>query len=493
MVREILEELLANQNIRQNLSKLRQCIKEESERHALMYLLSGKEQHLIALLKEMDAKTRKNTALLMGDLGQQVYLEPLVEAYKAENQLFVRSCYLTAIGQLDYRSYIEEFKKQLNLLNEIEITEENKKHIAAEKKELQELILTIEGINRHQFTGLKGLEQLVLLTNRNHVDTVLKQLEGMQAKAFNAGVVVKTDDLKPLLGIRTYEELLFMIQGLGPTPGDASDIARSMAKSKLISFLNRTHKGSGPFYFRIEIKSKMELSKRSSFAKKLAAEIEQESQGQLINSTSHYEIELRLIENKEGNFNVLLKLYTISDERFDYRIETLSTSIKPVNAALLVELSKPYMKEAAQVLDPFCGTGTMLIERHKAVPANTTYGIDYFGEAIEKAKVNTEAARQIIHYIQRDFFDFTHEYLFDEIITQMPWAMGKVTEREIKELYQHFFEKAKTHLKDDGIVILYSHNKKFVEGMSKAAGYRIIKRFEINAKEGTYGYVLAIQ
>ncbi len=492
MVREILEEIFTQNNVRQNVSLLRQSIKNEQEKHALLYLLTGKENNIIDLLKNEDAKTRKNVALLMGDLGQQVYLEPLIKSYMKETTLFVRSSYLTAIGQLDYRNYLEEFKEQLNELSKIELTEENKKHIVSEKKMLQELILTMEGVKRHPFSKLKNEEQIILLTNRNHINTVLKQLDGMKAKAFNAGVIVNTKDITPLLSLRTYEELLFMIKGLGTCSMDEKSIAAKVAASNLCSFLLETHRGSAPFYFRIELKSKMELSKRSAFAKKLASAIEEQSKGLLHNSTSHYEFELRLIENKDGNVNVLVKLFTIADERFSYRIESLPTSIKPVNAALTVELAKPYMKEGAQVLDPFCGTGTMLIERYKAVKANTTYGIDYFGEAIEKAKINTEAAHQIIHYVQRDFFDFSHEYLFDEIITQMPWPIGRVTEREIKELYKQFFEKAKVHLKDDGIIILYSHNRSYVETLSKLAGYKILKRFEINIKEGTFVYILSL-
>ena len=178
----------------------------------------------------------------------------------------------------------------------------------------------------------------------------------------------------------------------------------------------------------------MELDKRSAFAKALSSEIERKSKRELINTTSNYEFEIRLIENNVGTFNILVKLYTIKDRRFTYRMNVLPTSIKPVNAALTVELAKKYMKEEAQVLDPFCGVGTMLIERHKAVKANTTYGIDIYGQAIDMARENTERARQIIHYINRDFADFTHEYYFDEIITNMPFAIGRKTESEIREV-----------------------------------------------------------
>ena len=102
------------------------------------------------------------------------------------------------------------------------------------------------------------------------------------------------------------------------------------------------------------------------------------------------------------------------------------------------------------------------------------------------ARENTERARQIIHYINRDFADFTHEYYFDEIITNMPFAIGRKTESEIREVYHMFFEKAKQHLTDEGIMILYTHDKEYVYEDAKKYGYKVLEEFEINKKEGTY-------
>lgn len=95
------------------------------------------------------------------------------------------------------------------------------------------------------------------------------------------------------------------------------------------------------------------------------------------------------------------------------------------------------------------------------------YGLDILEEAIERARENTAAAGQIIHYINRDFFDFKHEYLFDEIITNIPFKIGRKTEEEIENLYEAFFSSAKKVLKDDGIMILYSHNAGHVRKMAR--------------------------
>ena len=148
------------------------------------------------------------------------------------------------------------------------------------------------------------------------------------------------------------------------------------------------------------------------------------------------------------------------------------------------------MKEDAQVLDPFCGVGTMLIERHKAVRANTSYGIDIQEDAILKARENAEAARQVIHFINRDFFQFTHDYLFDEVITNMPFKIGRLTDDEVYDIYKRFFQIIPDFLKKGSVLILYTHNREDVVQLTFRTGFSIMKSHEVSKKEGTHIMIL---
>lgn len=494
MIKETWEEIVQSRDVRQNLSKLRKEIKEGGGRVALLNHMAGQDKYLIGLLRDEDAKTRKNAALLMGDLGKQDFLEPIYQAYLVEQQMFVKSSYLTAIKNFDYREYLQTFKNRLAQLAKTAVADENQKHVMEEIRELNALVVRLEGVRMHEFCGKDEAYDIILLTNRNFPELTLKELRRLEphvkAKIFNAGVMARVESLNWIDDLRTYQELLFTVKGMKSCPMEPASAAEVIVKSDLLKFLARSHKGEPPFYFRVEFKSRMDLGKRSAFTKKLSGQIEKLSERKLINSTSNYEIELRLIENKEGNCNILIKLSALRDERFLYRKAVIPTSIRPVNAALTVALAKDYMKEDAAVLDPFCGVGTMLIERHKAVRANTTYGIDMQEEAVEKARENTKRAGQIIHYINRDFFDFTHEYRFDEVITDMPFKMGRTTEDEILDIYEHFFSKAYEFLKDEGTVIMYSHDRGMVKRLAPKQNFKIEKEFEVSMKEGTYVIVL---
>lgn len=492
-MKQLFESILQNENIRSNLSLLRQEIKNASAKQTFAGILIGHESYLISLLQNEDAKTRKNAALLMGDMGELgflVFLEPLFHAYVAEQQLFVKSSYLTALRSFPYDKYLPDFEKRLEELASIIPDDTSKKHIEEEMSALTSLILSVTGISTHTFTGYEERYECILLTNRLHSSVTEEQIEDALVKPFPAGLQVTTRHIEDLLPIRTYQELLFVVSGMKTCEGNPEAAAKKVALSYLPELLKKSHSGEPPFYFRIEMKTKMPLDKKSAFVKKMSRELERYSNRMLLNSTSNYEVEIRLIETKEGDFNMLVKLYTLPDTRFTYKTESIATGIKPVNAALLVALARPYMIEDARVLDPFCGVGTLLIERQKVVKGNTSYGIDILHEAIEKARINTESAGQIIHYINKDFFQFEHEYLFDEIFTDLPFAIGHKTEDEIYDLYEDFFSRAKSHLTKEGTLILYTRNPEYIFQFSKEKDYVILKHWEIGKKEGTYLFVL---
>ena len=276
-----------------------------------------------------------------------------------------------------------------------------------------------------------------------------------------------------LIKIRTFRDMVFPLNMKGFLVANPVEAAQQIWESDIMGLLDSLHKEKGDYYFRIECKGAMELEERSNFTKKMATELERLSKGALINSTSDYEVEIRLIANKEGAFFPCLRLSTIKKRRFTYRKNAIAASIHPSTAALIMELAKDYLAEDAQILDPFCGVGTMLIERHKKVPAREIYGIDIFGDAIKFARENTQLAGMRVNYIHRDFRDFKHNYLFNEIVTNMP-LRGKKTKQEMDVFYGEFFEKAKTLLTEDGVVVMYTNEIGFVKKQ-----LRLHKEFEM--------------
>ena len=461
-MKNLLQELKESKNVRSNLSSLRQMVKEDASRKEALTFFEENGGLLESFLEQEDAKTRKNAALLVGDLGMSELAKVLYQGYKKETTLFVKASYLQALALLDAEELLDDLKADLLNLQQQEVTEENKKHVDEEMRALRAILIQYEGIDAHK-VDYKGKQVTALLIcNRNLRENVKNMVTCGKAEVHPMGVLVETDCLEELLTIRAFREVVFPLPKKGLIPGSPEDAAKAIWNAGIMDLLTGLHQGEGSFYYRIECKNSMELEQRSTFTKKLSAALDRISKGALVNSTGDYEVEIRLIANKEGNYFPCVKLYTLPDKRFTYRKNAIASSIHPSTAALMMEVAEKYLKEDAQIMDPFCGVGTMLIERHKKLAAKEIYGTDIFGDAIIGARENAQLAGVRVNYIHRDFMDFAHDYLFDEIITNMP-IRGKKTKPEMDEFYGEFFKKAQEILKQNAIMILYTNEMGFVK------------------------------
>lgn len=483
-MREVIEELLKQENTRQNLSRLRSLIKEHECKVQAYELLKEHDDLLISFLVSEDAKTRKNAALLIGDLQISHLADDLFKAYESENTRFVKSSYLTALLQLDIPQLVPKLVDQKKLLEQTEITEENRKHVDEELREINKILIKYNGIKRHT-PILEGVRaELLLTTNKLHREIVRRQLPVKETKLHPLGVIVKTDNIRLIMKVRTYRQMYFMINTEGLLSGNEREMASQLWKSDMYDILRRMHREPGPFYYRIE------SSADGEFQSRLSAALDRLSGGKLINSANNYEIVIKLIQTRDGSYFPCLRLCSVKDDRFTYRKNVLSTSIHPSTAALLVELAKPYLKENAQIMDPFCGVGTMLIERKLAVPAREIYATDIYGDAIEMGRENARIAKTGINFIHRDFFDFKHDYKFDELITDMP-VRGKQTHSEMELFYERFFDKAKQILAKGGIIVMYSNEIGFVKKLIRLRPeYKLLQETCILDKKGFYLFVI---
>lgn len=489
MIREQYECLKQGQDLRKNLIELKQELKEEAVRKEFLAILQGDYSLLAGMLEESDPKVRKNAALVLGKLGQDENVPLLYQAYEKEQKLFVKSDYLKALSELDCSACMGGLKKRLAQLEAYRPAVEEEKHIREELSALRKLVDKDTAHRKHQFQGYKDAWEVILTTGKKYQQITAAQIREGKVTTLKSGVRVYTNRIKSVLRIPTYRELLFPLN-VKRIPGEPREAAKALAHSDLLKLLQKAHGEEDVFYFRLSLHSPRALDQRSAFVKKCSFVLEQETGGKLKNSASDYELEIRLMENREGEFLPLVKLFTFGEERFPYRKHTVASSIKPEQAALIARLAKSYMAEQAQVLDPFCGVGTLLIERDQVCPAKVMYGVDIFGEAIAKAKENTELAGKEVYYINRDFFEFTHKYLFDEIITDMP-ERGKKSRAELDELYAAFFDRAGQLLEEQGVIIVYCNEKNYIKKQLRLhKEFTLLREFSMDEKENYFLFII---
>ena len=313
MLENEFHKLEEKQEIRTTISQIRKEIKKQDSKKAFLELLQGKESMIVDFLSEEDAKTRKNTALLVGDLKLEQAKEALIAAYLNETTLYVKSAYLTALGKLDVRENLEFFKKRLQEVKNQQVPAEEQKHQGEEQRE-------------------------VTLSEVKEIGASVQR----KAELHPLGVLVFSKEVTPFTKLRTYRELLFPIHTNERIPAMPHRAAELLWHSDLYAFLTECHEGDAPFFFRLEVKS---AEPKTEFVKKLGASLEKKSDWKLANSTTDYEIEIRLIEAKDGSFVPFLKLYSMKMKRFAYRKNAIAMSIHPATAAMLMYLAKPYLKD----------------------------------------------------------------------------------------------------------------------------------------------------
>lgn len=486
MQNAFLEKLKKGTVKREDLIELRASLKKDSQlRNGLREALL-QDNLLLPLLCTEDKKTRKNAALLIGELGLDDSAVKLFEAYRKEETLFVRPAYLEALLLLKSKGFEKELEEYLAKLEKTDFIPEEQKHVTEEIRLLRELTGKMTE-KPHTFTGFAGPAELLLTTAKGLEKLTADSLSALNPRIIPGGVRVSAKFLRDVLPVRTYDEMLFFIPNLKAAEFTPEAIAVAVAESNLPLFLDRRHKEQSRAYrFRIELKGKMDADKRSKFIKKLSGELEAQSNYTLINSPGDYELEIRVFPRKDGKADCLLKLYTIPDQRFAYRTETVSAGLKPVTAALAIAVAKPFLKENAQVLDPFCGAGTLLFERAAVSKVKNLYGVDTYGKAVEKARINGRNAGITANFINRDFFDFKHEYLFDEIITELPDVKEGSTAGEkadMKLMYRHFLEKACTHLTADATIAVLVRDFEMLEPYIDKFGFEIKAKAELGNGE----------
>ncbi len=583
---------------RKNLIALRQLLEDEAARRKFMYFLGGDFELLYEFLKNEDPKVRKSAARILSMTEDEDVLPQIITAWEKEETLYLREDYLKAMEALDYRSYLPLLEKTLKELTEGKGLPgnragedgasphtssdkwDNDRHLDAEILRLRQMIRRYKKPGKHHFVKMNPAPDLILMTNRCQAAVTAGQIRSGETKILAGGVHVRHGDLDEILRVRTFRECLFTVPSARSLPGDEKEIARGLNALRISSYLDTLHeKSSDAYRYRIELKSAgIAREKRGDFIRRIAAALDRLENGKLENSDSDYEVEIRLIERKDHSYAVLLKLFTLPDRRFDYRLETDAQSMAPVNAALCVSLAEPWLKEGAQVLDPFCGTGSLLIERKIACGADPVYGVDMQGEAIRKARINTEeygrllregklplpenkpaqteassgpaaassssaadaassssaadaasassssaaasayaavsstssaadspaaAGRQeepakkynagsstVIHYINRNFFDFSHDYLFDEIITELP----RLREDQVDLFAQNFLKKSRGLLKNGAVLVIISDApKSLIRAIGYDPSYHLEAEFDLNERIGSKEMILTYQ
>lgn len=461
------------QNPRAILSVLRDMVKKEKPRGIFIRAVGKSKGNLSGFLQHSDAKVRKNACGIIGEIGDSEYLEALYSAYEVEDQLFVKSSYALSIGNCGGEADAERLEKILEGLITKEKVQENKnslmkdeKHINEEKLALKRAIAKLSPPKSHVFKGFGNAVPMVLTAMNDQFQVTAQELKdkSINATLVSDGILIEEKDINKVYTCRTFYELLLPLDSCKNLKFDYKEIADAILKAEIVKSLNQWHEGevTTPFWYRVEFKTMNYSKERPAFVKNLSMELDEASKGYLRNSTSSYEVEIRVVELKH-RCSVFIKLFTVKDNRFDYREQKVPASINPVTSAIVMKAIEKWLKPNAKVIDPFCGVGTMLIERSKAKGCSALTGVDIFNTAITAATRNSNLANVKIDLNTADILEFSTFDVFDEMITNMPFA-SKIGAHDFdRDLYTKFINRIPKLVKPGGMAFLYTVEKNLLQ------------------------------
>lgn len=434
---------------------------EEGSASALLLRFANKKQYLIRMsenyeflskltdsLRAENAKLRRNAARLAGALKRSEFVPRLISAINVETQRFVKPAILLALGSIGgdvARNFLCGYKPA----PAADATEE--KHFAEEQRALIFALRSTAPKEEHIFTGLNDEYTLELRAPDMLTRALFSELSELDFEPFDDrrnSLKVKTADYASLFEARCFKEALFVIGGVTPTP-------TTIAK-KAIPFIEKlmrsTHTGKPPYRFRVELD--IDVGDRNAFIADICSKIEEESV-RLANAPSDYEVELR-IEGNSASARLYAKLFTFKDERFGYRAESIPASIDPSVAAAMLRMASEHLSVNARVIDPCCGSGTLLIERGKLSPCSSLTGVDIAHSAIDVARRNTELSGIDAKYVVNDILRFVCHRPYDELICNLPFGNRVGTHSSCERLYAGLLDQLPKLVKKGGVAIFYT-------------------------------------
>ena len=454
----ILENILKYNELRSNAYLLNLMSKKKKVTDYLKYHFN--RNHFEILINSEEPKVRKNAYIFMGNFIHKDYVLDLIKMLKKEDTNYCISSLILALGNYNIKNIEEILNKYLEILNKKEIEEVHYKEIV---NSINKVIGKNTKIKEHKFIGLDKEYKFLLTCMEPLVNASFENIKETFKDAYKDGngIIFKSNDLNKVFKIRTFYEALLVFD-------NNKELTKELLKDNINKFLNseflfKTHLGESVFNYRIEYVSVKNKQDKLNFVTDISKFISDHFSGKYYNNPSSYEFEIRVIDNND-KYDVYYKLHTYKDLRHLYRKKDLPASINPISASIMLNEVKKYLSNGARVLDPFCGTSTMLIERSYLGDCKLT-GVDIDPNAIEYSYTNSKAAGKQITLINKNCLEHTGYY--DEIISNMPYGNRVSNHVNNEILYKDFINKLPSLLNDSGVAILLTSEISLIKKLLK--------------------------
>ena len=403
-----------------------------------------------------DPKTRKLICELAGSVAADLFLDDLANALKNEQTDFVRPSILLAIGNAQ-----EKKEQARGIIESYIIPPCEEKHAEEQRLALKKAKSSLMERPEVSIAPLPPHTKLILdCPDPNVTSREVKALGyDVQASPYpkNTLTVDGVERYRRIFAARSYYHA-YILYGRYRSYEGAMDALRSAGFAKTAHALF----GEQELPYRVELKCEKGFEPREGrrkAAENLAAMIDDAGYS-LVMSPSAYVFEAVIFLTAKGVLVTILPSPEL-DDRFNYKKEGVPASVHPAAAAACISFIKENTYPDANVLDCFCGSGTMLFERAK-LPYATLTGSDISPAAIRIARDNEKIAKTGAAFFAKNA---THPFReqYDEVICNMPFGLRVGSHSENKALYRLFLKNLTEMLTERGRAFLFTHEKRLLE------------------------------
>lgn len=174
----------------------------------------------------------------------------------------------------------------------------------------------------------------------------------------------------------------------------------------------------------------------------------------------------------------------------EYKTENMSGAMDSNLAYALNSFCK--LENKKSYLNPFCGSGTLLIEAGLNFNnlENLT-GFDNNKKHLSFAYRNTTKAGLIkkVKLIEHDIFEDLEDLRFDVIVSDLPFGMTISKGENLNILYKRFLDFSEKHLNTDGVLGVYTtEHETFIECL-RDSQFQIIKQIDLKLVSNVNSYL----
>lgn len=418
-------------------------------------------------LLDEDPKVRCNSAVALGRLNVAESVGNITHALNLETSPWVRPSMVLALGAIggpEVAAYLASYQpdgasERIALMKALD-------HSAGVRSNWRFIKGLADAIPVELWT-IGGLERVLAEDAKEKLSLAMEQVAECRMQT-------STADAYSLFALRTFAELLVPLTraqlNAQYNVDEVRDIVAEMIRHEhLLERILSLHEGGQQIMrYRLEIRGRgLRHPTRRAIIQEVT-DLIAEANSAFVNSPSHYSVEIRMLL-EENKAECLLKPFTIPDDRFGYRVRDVPAAINPVVAAGIMRLA-PRLFAHGRVLDPFCGSGTVLIERGFAGSYDRLVGVDISRTAVEAAQQNVRTAGFAnIDITRDDVRNISRMRPFDEIITNMPFGIRTSTHETNVSLYRDFFDLIPHILAEHGLVMIYTQEIQLTERLFRTS------------------------